>query len=155
MKKQELARALEANLEAELAGKTAQCTLLEKQEAAIRAADARTLDEATRELFVELNRGVERANGRARLMRELASALGVAGRRVGDLADALGADGSRLASQRSELRKACADSLARGRRMSVLVRAHGALIEEALGRFLAPDPSGAPLGRGSLVDARA
>jgi len=35
------------------------------------------------------------------------------------------------------------------------VRGHAALVEEALGRFLSPDPSGTPLGRGSLVDAEA
>jgi hypothetical protein len=42
-----------------------------------------------------------------------------------------------------------------GRRVSALVRLQASIVEEALGRFLAPDPSGAPLGRGSLVDAEA
>ena len=150
-----LALALEANLEAELSGKAHQCALLGKQEAALTAGDAAALDAAALELLAELNLGLERARTRAEIMAKLGAALGVVPVRVESLAVALGARGRRLAAQRSDLREICAESLARGRRLVVLVRAHGALVEEALGRFLAPDPSGTPLGRGSLVDARA
>ena len=155
MSTSELALALERNLALELAGKAAQCALLEKQEAAIRAADALALEAAAEELLLELDAGFERARARVELLASLAVALGLASCRVGDVASALGNDGARLSDQRSKLREICARSLAQGRRLAVLVRAHGALIEEALGRFLAPDPTGAPLGRGSLVDARA
>ena len=150
-----LRTALEANLQAELAGKRAQCALLEDQEAAIRANDSRALAAAGEKLHRELERAVDRARARAQLLAGLATSLDVADARVHTVAAALGESGARLVELRGDLRAICADSLARGRRLSVLVRAHGALIEEALGRFLAPDPSGAPLGRGSLVDARA
>jgi len=155
MNARQIAAELEKNLSLEIDGKSAQCALLEKQEAAIRASDALALEAAAEELLLELDAGYERARSRALLLALLGAALGVAACRVGDLAAALGAEGARLMDQRAELRALCARSMAQGRRLSVLVRAHGALIEEALGRFLAPDPSGAPLGRGSLVDARA
>jgi hypothetical protein len=150
-----LVSALEANLQAELAGKAAQCSLLEQQEAAISAGDPDALDAAAAKLVGELNAGIDRARARVQLMAELATALGVDAGRIEPIAAALGADGLRLSSQRIELRAISAAALARGRRLAVLVRAHGALVEEALGQFLAPDPYGAPLGRGSLVDARA
>lgn len=147
--------ALEACLGDELAGKAAQCALLEKMESAVRASHPGMLEETAQELLRELEDGIERARERERALAELAEELGVAPGRVETLATALGADGERLLAQRGELRAICADSLARGRRLASLVRAHGSLVEEALGQFLAPDPSGAPLGRGSLVDARA
>ena len=155
MNTQRLTSALEANLEAELAGKTAQCALMQAQEAAIRANDSSALEAAGEKLLAELGAGVERARVRAQLLVDLAAELDVAPARVESIARALGSGGARLAELRTELRAICARSLTAGRRLSVLVRAHGALIEQALGRFLAPDPSGAPLGRGSLVDARA
>jgi phosphatidylserine/phosphatidylglycerophosphate/cardiolipin synthase-like enzyme len=147
--------ALEANLESELAGKRAQCALLAEQEAAIRANDSRALGAAGEKLFAELHRAVDRARARTQLLADLAALLDVAPARVENIAAALGAPGAHLVELRAELRAICADSLARGRRLSALVRVHGGLIEEALGRFLAPDASGQPLGRGSLVDARA
>lgn len=150
-----LVSVLEANLEAELAGKAEECALLEKQEAAITAGDPDALDAAASALVAVLHVGLERARARAQVMAQLATALGIGAGRLEHIAAALGADGRRLAAQRAELRAISAESLARGRRLAVLVRAHGALVEEALGRFLAPDPSGAPLGQGSLVDARA
>jgi hypothetical protein len=148
-------RALEQNLEAELLGKAAQCALLERQENAITAGDPAALDAAGAELVLELERGLERARVRAELLLDLGRELGVAPPRVEKIAAALGTEGQRLAELRAELRAVVSRSLARGRRLAVLVRAHGALIEDALGRFIASDPSGAPLGRGSLVDARA
>jgi peptidyl-tRNA hydrolase len=150
-----LASALEANLQAELAGKTAQCALLAEQEAAISAGDPTELAAAGEKLMAQLNEAVDRARARTQILSDLAKALGVAPARVENVAAGLGNGGRRLAELRTELRAICAESLARGRRLSFLVRAHGALIEQALGRFLAPDPSGAPLGRGSLVDTRA
>ena len=155
MSTQQLASALEANLQAELAGKATQCALLGKQEAAVNAGDAAALDAAAAELLVELNLGLERARVRAQILEQLGRALKVVPCRIEGVAAALGSDGRRLAALRSDLRAICAESLARGRRLAVLVRAHGALVEEALGRFLAPDPSGVPLGQGLLVDARA
>ena len=147
--------ALETCLRDELSGKAAQCACLARMESAVRSADPGLLEGAARELLHELEAGIERARTRERVLAQLADALAVAPARVGTVAQALGADGGRLLPLRTELRTACADALARGRRLATLVRAHGTLVEEALGRFLAPDPSGAPLGRGSLVDARA
>jgi hypothetical protein len=155
MSTHDLVTALEANLAAELSGKAEQCALLQRQEAAITAGDPAALEGAAAELVGELEAGIERARARTQIMAELATALGVDASRVESIVAALGTDGRRLAAQRRDLRAICAESLACGRRLGVLVRAHGALVEEALGRFLAPDPSGAPLGRGSLVDARA
>jgi len=147
--------ALEACLREELSAKAAQCSLLATMESAIHAADPTALEQAGQALLLDLEAGVERARTRGRALEELAQALEVAPARVETLAEALGDDGGSLLAQRSELRALCADSLARGRRLASLVRAHGALVEEVLGRFLAPDASGAPLGRGCLVDARA
>jgi len=147
--------ALEKCLRDELSGQAARCACLARMESAIHAADPEILDGAARELLQEIEAGIERARVRERVLAELAEALHVAPARVESVARALGADGLGLSARRTELRSACAAAIARGRRLATLVRAHGALVEEALGRFLAPDPSGAPLGRGSLVDARA
>ena len=147
--------ALEICLKDELAGKAAQAVCLTRIEAAVRGNDPAALEGAAQELLRELERGFERARVRDRALHQLAETLAVAPARVETLARALGADGQRLLAQRTELRAACADALTRGRRLATLARAHGAIVAEALGRFLAPDPSGKPLGRGSLVDARA
>ncbi|MFN0007795.1 MAG: hypothetical protein ACKVXR_07790 [Planctomycetota bacterium] len=147
--------ALETCLREELSGQASRCARLASMESAVRSADPSGLEEAARELLRELEAGIERARVRGRVLAQLAAALEIAPARVGAVAEALGAEGARLLLLRTELRAACADALARGRRLATLVRAHGALVEEALGRFLAPDPTGAPLGRGSLVDARA
>jgi hypothetical protein len=151
----QLAFALEANLRVELSAKRAQCAVLAKMETLVHAADPTELEAAAAELALELDVAVERARVRDRILDKLAQELGVVPARVELVAQALGADGARLHEQRAVLREVCAESLARGRRVAVLVRAHGALVEEALGRFLAPDPAGALLGRGSLVDASA
>ena len=156
MNVQNLVHALEANLQAELAGKDAQIALLERQEGAIAAHDPGALESSARELQSELQREIERAEKRARILAMLSEALGLPPRpRIAQIAEALGSRGEKLAVKRTELRGRCAEALRRGRRLNVLVRAHASLVEEALGRFLGPAPSGAPLGRGALVDAEA
>ena len=157
-----LVSSLEANLQAELGGKDAQIVLLERQERAISARDPLALETAARELETEMQREIERADKRARILAMMAEALGLPPRpRIADLVQALERHETlapravRLAAKRADLRVRCADALRRGRRLNVLVRANAALVEEALGRFLGPDPAGAPLGRGSLVDAEA
>lgn len=150
-----LVAALEANLGAELASKTAQCALLDLQENAVRSADPAELERLAPRMLSEIDAGAARARERAELMSRLAASLDLAPCRVAIIAGALRDEGRRLADLRQELRAVTARSLVRGRRLAVLVRAHGGLLEEALGRFLAPDATGAPLGRGSLVDARA
>jgi hypothetical protein len=155
MTKQQLAFALEANLRVELSAKRAQCAVLAKMEALVSAGDPAELETAAEELALELDVALERARVREHILAKLAEELDVSPARVEGVAEALGQEGARLHEQREQLRIVCAESLARGRRVAVLVRAHGALVEEALGRFLAPDPTGALLGRGSLVDASA
>ena len=68
MNVQNLVHALEANLQAELAGKDAQIALLERQEGAIAAHDPAALEAAARELQSELQREIERAEKRARIL---------------------------------------------------------------------------------------
>lgn len=151
-----LALALEANLQAEIGAKNAQVALLDRQAAAITARDVDALAAAANELSAHVQRDVDRAAKRAAILADLTRTLGLAGpARVGTIATALGARGRALATRRSELRAACANALRKGRHVGALVRGHASLVEEALGRFLAPDPAGAPLGRGSLVDAEA
>jgi hypothetical protein len=151
-----LVRALEVSLQAEVRAKQAQTALLEREERAIAARDPAELEAAARDLHAGLQREAERAAERARLLSALGASLGLPGvPRVSAVAERLGARGAGLSALRTELRARCAETLLRGRRVGVLVRAHAALVEEALGRFLSPDPSGAPLGRGALVDARA
>jgi len=153
---QNLVLALDASLQAEIGAKNAQIEMLERQERAIAARDSDGLAEATRELQSQLQREIDRAAKRAGIMAELARSLGLPlPTRVGSLVDALGPRGTTLANRRAELRSRCATALRKGRHVAGLVRGHAALVEEALGRFLSPDPSGAPLGRGSLVDAEA
>jgi len=156
---QNLVHSLEANLQAELAGKDAQIALLDRQERAIAAHDPSALEAAARELQSELQREIERAEKRARILALLSQALGLPPHpRIAEIVQALEARnalGIRLSAKRAELRVRCAEALRRGRRLNVLVRAHASIVEEALGRFLGPDPSGAPLGRGALVDAEA
>jgi hypothetical protein len=153
---QNLVLALDSNLQAEIGGKDVQLELLDRQERAIAARDVDALAEATCALQKELQREIERATKRAGIIANLARALGIEGHvRVGTIAAALGARGESLASRRLELRAKCATSVRKTRHLGALVRGHASLVEEALGRFLSPDPSGAPLGRGSLVDAEA
>jgi len=153
---QNLVTALDASLQSEIGAKNAQIELLERQERAITARDVEALGEATRELQTHVQREIERAVKRSTIMADLARALELNGTvRVGAIADALGTRGRTLATRRTELRARCATSLRKTRHVAALVRGHASLVEEALGRFLAPDPSGAPLGRGSLVDAEA
>ncbi len=151
-----LVLALEANLQAEIGAKNAQIALLEGQEQAIAARDVDALTRASTELQVHAHREIDRATKRTVTLTELARALELpASARVGDVATALGPRGRTLAARRTELRVRCAASLKKSRHVAALVRGHASLVEEALGRYLAPDPSGAPLGRGSLVDAEA
>jgi hypothetical protein len=155
MSSEQLVFALEANLRVELVAKRAQCAVLAKMEAIALSGDAAGLEAAAEELALELDVAIERARVRERILDKLASELGVAPARVDGVAEALGEEGQRLQEQRAQLREVCAESLTRGRRVATLVRTHGAIVEEALGRFLAADATGAPLGRGSLVDASA
>lgn|GEM_PF-5918812 len=151
-----LVLALEANLQAEIGAKNAQIALLDGQEQAIAARDVDALTLASNELQLQVHREIERATKRAATLSELTRALELpATSRVGDVATALGARGRTLAARRTELRARCAASLKKSRHVASLVRGHASLVEEALGRYLSPDPSGAPLGRGSLVDAEA
>lgn len=151
-----LVLALEANLQAEIGAKNAQIALLDGQEQAITARDVDALTRASTELQTQVQREIERAAKRATILAELARSLELpATARVGDIATALGARGRALAARRTELRARCAASLKKSRHVAALVRGHASLVEEALGRYLSPDPSGAPLGRGSLVDAEA
>jgi hypothetical protein len=153
---QNLTLALEANLQAEIGAKNAQIAILDRQEQAITTRDVEALAAATADLQAHAQRDIDRAAKRAALLADLARTLGIAGApRVGTIATALGGRGRALATRRAELRAACALALRKGRHVAALVRGHANLVEEALGRFLAPDPSGAPLGRGSLVDAEA
>lgn len=148
--------ALDANLQAEISAKIAQVELLDRQAQAIAARDVTALTEATRDLQTQIQREIERATKRAALLGDLARALDLPEpARVGEIAEALGPRGRTVAGRRAELRARCAASLRKSRHVAALVRGHASLVEEALGRFLAPDPSGAPLGRGSLVDAEA
>ncbi len=156
MNVQNLVHALDASLQAEIGGKDAQLALLDRQEHAITARDVDALSDATRDLQKEIQREIDRATKRAGIMQSLAHALGLEGDvRVGHIVDAIGARGVSLANRRLELRAKCATSVRKSRRVAALIRGHASLVEEALGRFLSPDPSGAPLGRGSLVDAEA
>ncbi len=156
MSVQNLVLALDASLQSEIGAKAAQIELLDRQERAITARDVDALGEATRELQTHVQREIERAVKRSTIMAELARSLSLPeSARVGTIADALGSRGRNLATRRTELRARCAASLRKTRHVAALVRGHASLVEEALGRFLAPDPSGAPLGRGSLVDAEA
>ncbi len=156
MKHANLIHALEASLQEEIAGKDLQIALLEREQQAIRANDVAALELAARELQQALDRELDRAGKRARLLSSLAAALGLApDARLGAVADALGPAAARLSERRAELRLRCANALRAGRRVSALIRVQGSIVEEALGRFITPDPTGAPLGRGSIVDARA
>lgn len=156
MSVQNLVLALDASLQSEIGAKSAQIELLDRQERAITARDVDALAEATRELQVHIQREIERASKRSAILADLTRALGLAApARVGAIADALGPRGRNLATRRTELRARCAACLRKSRHVAALVRGHASLVEEALGRFLSPDPSGAPLGRGSLVDAEA
>lgn len=150
-----LVGSLEDALRAEVDGRRAQLALLARQEAAIRANDSLAHDVAARELLAELDASVTRAARRETLLRELSRVLEVEEARVEPIALALGSDGDGLLRQRQELRSLAAECLSRGRRLAVLVKVHGGIVEESLARFLQPEPGGAPLGRGSLVDARA
>ena len=151
-----LVLALEANLQAEIGAKNAQIALLDGQEQAIAARDVDALTRASTELQVHVHKEIERATKRATILAEIARSLDLpAGARVGDVATALGGRGRTLGTRRTDLRARCAASLKKSRHVAALVRGHASLVEEALGRYLSPDPSGAPLGRGSLVDAEA
>jgi hypothetical protein len=153
---QNLVLALDASLQAEIGAKNAQIEMLERQERALMARDSEGLAEATRDLQTQLQREIDRAAKRAGIMAELARLLGLPlPARVGAIVAALGTRGTSLGNRRAELRSRCATALRKGRHVAGLVRGHASLVEEALGRFLSPDPSGTPLGRGSLVDAEA
>ncbi len=156
MSVQNLVNALDSSLQAEIGGKDIQIGLLDVQERAIAARDVDQLAAATLDLQKEMQREIDRAAKRAGILADLARALGIEGHvRVGTIASALGPRGESLAIRRVELRAKCAESMRKTRRLATIVRGHSSLVEEALGRFLSPDPSGAPLGRGSLVDAEA
>lgn len=156
MNVQNLVLALDASLQAEIGGKEIQIALLDRQERAIADRDVDALADATRDLQKELTREIDRATKRSSIMTNLARALDLPlPVRVGTIADALGSRGASLSSRRIELRASCAASVRKTRHVAALIRGHAAIVEEALGKFLSPDPSGAPLGRGSLVDAEA
>lgn len=156
MNVQNLVTALEASLQAEIGAKTREIEALARQESAIAARDVEGLAQASRDLASLLQRAGDRAVRRAEITRELSSALGLApGARVGEIAQALGPRGLVLAARRAELRDRCAAALKHGRRVAGLVRLHAGIVEEALGRFLAPAADGSPLGRGALVDTEA
>ncbi|MBL8863771.1 MAG: flagellar export chaperone FlgN [Planctomycetes bacterium] len=156
MNARQLVQRLEANLQAELGAKNREIETLARQEAAIAARDVEALASASAELAEILQRGTERAAARSAILAELGRALGLpAPVRLGALADALDERGAVLHARRAELRERCAVAMKAGRRVAALVRMHAGIVDETLGRFLAPDPSGAPLGCGSLVDAEA
>jgi hypothetical protein len=156
MNVQNLVTALEASLQAEIGAKAQEIDALQRQEAAIRARDVDGLARASHELQALLQKAADRATRRTTILADLSRALGLTGvQRVARIVEALGPRGLGLAARRAELRDRCAATLKLGRRVSALVRLQASIVEEALGRFLAPDPSGAPLGRGSLVDAEA
>lgn len=156
MSTQNLILALDASLQAEIGAKNAQIEILDAQERAITERNVDALAEATRELQAQIQREIERATKRGAILSDLARALELpTPTRVGAIAESLGPRGRSLAARRTELRARCAASLKKSRHVAALVRGHASLVEEALGRFLSPDESGAPLGRGSLVDAEA
>lgn len=148
--------ALDANLQAEIGAKSQQIEILERQERAITSRDVEALTDASRALQTHAQREIERATKRAAIVADVARALGLPRSvRIGQIADALGPRGASLAARRTELRARCAASMRKARHVAALVRGHANLVEDALGKFLSPDPSGMPLGRGSLVDAEA
>jgi hypothetical protein len=154
---------LESWLQAETAAQGRMLGLLEEQERAMRAADARAILASGAPIEAELRTGGARERARRELVAGLAAELGVAAesQTLGSLLERAEAEAGargrieRLRRMRAELRALVADVLRRGRRIAGIARHHRGVLEELM-RILqgGVDAEALPTG-GGLIDARA
>lgn len=137
--------------------------LLEAQEAAVRAGKTEDVRESGEALARELPDGASRERRRARVIGELARALGVQASvltlsSIVRRAEAAGEDVATLSRLRDELRSCVAAVVRTGRRIATLARYHQEVLEDLLRILSSSHEASADLGdralrEGALVDA--
>ena len=146
-------------LDEEVEARRALVDLLERQERAVLATAPGDLEAAT----LAVGRALERDAASSARRRELFASLARAWRAspealtLGSIAERAGDDPSRgrIEAARLSLREAALQVARRNRRVAALVRARRRVVGELVGLIVRGAEGAAPVGAGTLVDARA
>jgi hypothetical protein len=154
---QSLINGLESWIQEELLARRRMLALLDRQEAAVKAARGLELEQCVRAIEEELEGQARRDEKRVKLFAELGASWSVdpSALTLSSIGERAGPAAERMLVLRDELAQAGEKLVRRNRRVSALLNAHQRVIEELLGALVAIRGGDASARSGGLVNAEA